>query len=790
MAGYMYANGAWRALQKGFMYANGAWRELKKGFVYANGQWREFFTSATNTYTFFLGNTVHIGTNGYISFDSGQDTSSISATVGRVLGILPADLVTNSIRWAADDSKFYVFYRGRRVAGSDFEIEYEVHFTNGLNYALIKLVAFPTAGVYSNTAYYFNGSRTGLSAITSARTVGAEYRVYFGATAAFATSFTEFGASTHPVWRLASSTPTSGTLGTGYFTIVANQGSSAQAPTGISASSITGTTATVSWTAPTGANSGMSAIQSYDYSLNSGGSWTSTSTSTSVNLTGLTGNTSYTVLVRANNYFFTGTNYASVTFTTASVPGTPTITFSSISATSFTATWAATGATSYNVDAFNTISGATLTDTNGFAYPRNGTTATTATFTVLNGTLARTITVAGVNSAGTGASATKTIAATPAVTFGTNTSTATGFTGSVSNYDNTYTYTASATNSATVTFGSISGSTYNFTVSGLAAGASSTVTITSSKTDAFNGTGSTTGTATAAVPGTPTITFSSIGSSTFTATWAATGATSYNVSAFNTINGNSLTDSNGFVYPRNGTTATTATFNVVGTIARTISVAGVNSGGTGATATKTINATGAITFASNTSTSDGFTGSVNNRDSNYSYSFSASSGTVTPGTASGSSFPFTVTGLAAGGSSTVTVTSTRTDYFNGTGSTTGSATAAATPDVSRIDALGLGNTTAPYIRFTFTSTNAASLSIMLYRSATAATGPWTALGARSIQTTSGTRSVDFSSRTGTTSNWYYVDVIPYANSDGTGTAGTLRTSSVKRGNDTTTTRVY
>ena len=785
MSGYIRANSAWRTLQKGFVYANGAWRTVQKGFLYANGAWRQFFASATTTYTFFLGNTVHIGTNGYISLDSGQDTSSISSTVGRVLGILPADLVTNSIRWAADDSNFYVFYRGRRVAGSDFEIEYEVHFTNGLNYALIKLVAFP-ADTYSNTAYYFDGSRTGLSAITSARTVGAEYRVYFGATAAFATSFTEFGASTHPVW-LASSTPTSGTLGTGYFTIVANQGSSAQAPTGISASSITGTTATVSWTAPSGANSGMSAIQTYDYSIDSGVNWTSTGANTSVNLISLTSNTSYTVLVRANNYFFNpGTNYASVTFTTANVPGTPTITYSSITATGFTATWAATGATTYNVDAFRSVSGAALTDTGGFTYPRNGTSATTATFTGLTGTLSHSMSVAGINSGGTGPTFSKSLAGTPAVTFGTNTTNSTGFTGSISNYDNTYTYTASATNSATVTFGSVSGSTYNFTVSGLAAGASSTVTITAAKATAFNGTGSTTATATVAAPPAPTITLSSISTTGFTATFASTGATSYSVDVFRSATGVSATG-----YPTTISGSSISPTGLTGTVNYSITAVATNAGGSSSMTTKTITGTPAVTFGSNTSTATGFTGSVSNRDAAYSYSFAASnSATVTPGSASGSSYPFTVSGLSAGASSTVTVTSSKTDAFNGTGSTTGSATAAATPDVSRIDALGLGNTTAPYIRFTFTSTNAASLSIMLYRSATASTGPWTALGARSIQTTSGTRSVDFSSRTGTTSNWYYVDVIPYANSDGTGTAGTLRTSSVKRGNDTTTTRVY
>jgi len=149
--------------------------------------------------------------------------------------------------------------------------------------------------------------------------VGAEYRVYFNTTSASSTSFTEFGSESHPVW-LSQSALTSGTADQGYISIVASQGSSPQAPTSVTASSITRTTATVSWSAITNANAGMSAIQSYDYSTNGGSSWTSTSANTSVNLTGLTANTSYTVLVRANNYYFTGVNYGTVTFSTSAGP--------------------------------------------------------------------------------------------------------------------------------------------------------------------------------------------------------------------------------------------------------------------------------------------------------------------------------------------------------------------------------------------------------------------------------------------------------------------------------------
>jgi hypothetical protein len=352
------------------------WTQVTAGYIRDDSDtWVQFWPTS-RTYTFSLGNTVHIGTNGYISLDSGQTVDSISSTVDRVLGILPADLELNSIRYAADSSKFYVFFRGKRFGGTNFEIEYEVHFTNGQDYALIKLVAFPSS-TYSLTGYYVDGSSSGYSRITATRTVGAEYRVYFGTTAAFATSFTEYGTASHPVW-LSQSTLTSGTADQGYISIVANQGSSAQAPTSVTASSITATTVTVSWDAISNANAGMSAIQSYSYSTDGGANWTSTGTSVSASITGLTAGTSYTVLVRANNYFFTGTNYGSVTFTTTATkpPKVPTSPFAYPSAsTQITFFWTAPttdsnhdAATSYDV-AWNTTN----------TTPSSGNTATLGT---------------------------------------------------------------------------------------------------------------------------------------------------------------------------------------------------------------------------------------------------------------------------------------------------------------------------------------------------------------------------------------------------------------------------
>lgn len=89
------------------------------------------------------------------------------------------------------------------------------------------------------------------------------------------------------------------------------------------------------------------------------------------------------------------------------------------------------------------------------------------------------------------------VALTP--TFGANTSTAGGFTGSVTNYSASYTW-GIFTSAGSVSFGSPSGSTYPFTVTGLGSLASATVTVTTSRSGYNNGSAQTTGTALVAVP--------------------------------------------------------------------------------------------------------------------------------------------------------------------------------------------------------------------------------------------------------------------------------------------------
>jgi predicted RNA-binding protein with TRAM domain len=103
-------------------------------------------------------------------------------------------------------------------------------------------------------------------------------------------------------------------------------------------SSITGTTATASWTAAAGV------VSSYAYSIN-GGAYTSVGTALSVNLTGLSIGTSYTISVSAANASGNGAA-SSGSFTTVALPGAPsTPTFSNVIVTTATASWTAASGT-------------------------------------------------------------------------------------------------------------------------------------------------------------------------------------------------------------------------------------------------------------------------------------------------------------------------------------------------------------------------------------------------------------------------------------------------------------
>ncbi|MGN6605101.1 MAG: fibronectin type III domain-containing protein [Ginsengibacter sp.] len=126
-------------------------------------------------------------------------------------------------------------------------------------------------------------------------------------------------------------------------------GTSCTAPTGLSESNITSSSATLTWTSVSGAGT-------YDVQYKATGSatWTTVNTSsTSVNLTGLSASTTYDWQVRTNCTSGGSSSYASAQFTT-SAPATcdapSALSVSAITTNSATLTWTgASGAISYDV---------------------------------------------------------------------------------------------------------------------------------------------------------------------------------------------------------------------------------------------------------------------------------------------------------------------------------------------------------------------------------------------------------------------------------------------------------
>ncbi|OMP76746.1 zinc-dependent metalloprotease [[Flexibacter] sp. ATCC 35208] len=158
------------------------------------------------------------------------------------------------------------------------------------------------------------------------------------------------------------------------FTITAGTGCSA--PTGLTSSSVTTTSATVGWTAVSGA-----ASYKVDYKATSSSTWISAATATtatSVSLTGLTQGITYDYRVRTTCTSDTST-YTAAQFTTISTDScnVPTaLTSASVTSTGATVSWtAASGATSYSVD-YKLNSSSTWT---------SAATATTATSVTLSG---------------------------------------------------------------------------------------------------------------------------------------------------------------------------------------------------------------------------------------------------------------------------------------------------------------------------------------------------------------------------------------------------------------------
>ena len=237
----------------------------------------------------------------------------------------------------------YRIYRGGSYIGSTGATSFSDGTTAGSTYYTYQVLAYDGAGNESALSSAVGittpdsiapSTPTGLSAYapasnqvnlswTASTDAGgsgvAGYRIYrngayIGATAATSYSDTTTAANTYYTYQVQAYDGANNTSGlssavgvTPPDTIVPS------APGTPNFSAITGNSATASW----GAASDNVGVTGYRYSLNGGASWTSAGTSLSVNLSGLTRSTSYTLWVQARDAAGNWGSASSSSFTTA-----------------------------------------------------------------------------------------------------------------------------------------------------------------------------------------------------------------------------------------------------------------------------------------------------------------------------------------------------------------------------------------------------------------------------------------------------------------------------------------
>ena len=163
--------------------------------------------TVTTVYSFAFGNTLYVGSNGYIGLDNGG-TIAGTAGNGRNINIWNEDLVQYRLQEYSDNSNYYLYFRSYRyqsplVQSSINALDYQIKFYTGQPYCDVYLVrkgsSVPT--YIDNPGYYSNGLAGGTGIVGPFSWVaGSVLRVYFNGTLA-STSAASWTAISDTLWK-------------------------------------------------------------------------------------------------------------------------------------------------------------------------------------------------------------------------------------------------------------------------------------------------------------------------------------------------------------------------------------------------------------------------------------------------------------------------------------------------------------------------------------------------------------------------------------------------------------
>ena len=269
-----------------------------------------------SVYSFAFGNTLYVGSNGYIGLDNGGSLAGTAGN-GRNVNIWNEDLVQYRLQEYSDSSNYHLYFRAYRyqsplVRSAINALDYQIKFYTGQPYCDVYLVrkgsSVPT--YIDNPGYYSNGLNGGTGIVGPfAWTAGSVLRVYFNGTLA-STSAASWTAISDNVWK----DITTSDIDDSFTSVVTSANQSAPIPTNTVLPTLTTDTGNFSAGSTITVNPGTwTNTNSYAYELLYGTSTPISDTSTS---TKTLFNTNQYVITNADatasSYYFRGrvTGYA------------------------------------------------------------------------------------------------------------------------------------------------------------------------------------------------------------------------------------------------------------------------------------------------------------------------------------------------------------------------------------------------------------------------------------------------------------------------------------------------
>ena len=163
--------------------------------------------TVTNTYAFNFGNTLYVGSNGYIGLDGGGSTAA-SPGSGRNINIYSNDLVQYKLQEYSDSSNYYLYFRSYNyqsplVRAANNAVDYQIKFYTDQAYCDIYIVRKGSSvPIQTQGPGYYSSGFTGYAGIPGPYFWGAGsvLRSYFNGTTGSQTAFT-WTAIDDAVWK-------------------------------------------------------------------------------------------------------------------------------------------------------------------------------------------------------------------------------------------------------------------------------------------------------------------------------------------------------------------------------------------------------------------------------------------------------------------------------------------------------------------------------------------------------------------------------------------------------------